>query len=129
MKSVEFLIDTRHQAKKLVISTPKKGGSTWSCIIFTNKIFIPNYILSKCSRNFLSKNMYCCMVQVKSCSIITDEIGKFCMKLENFVGLICLQYRRKTLKIWILKLHKSAICRKTNFFSTFWLFFLISMVI
>ena len=129
MKSVEFLIDTRHQAKKLVISTPKKGESTWSCIIFTNKTFIPNYILSKCSRNFLSKNIYCCMVQVKSCSIITDEIGKFCMKLENFVGLICLQYRRKTLKIWILKLHKSAICRKTNFFSTFWLFFLISMVI
>ena len=26
MKSVEFLIDTRQQAKKLVISTPKKGG-------------------------------------------------------------------------------------------------------
>ena len=78
MKSVEFLIDTRLQAKKLVIFTPKKGGSTWSCIIFTNKIFIPNYILSKCSRNFLSKNTYCCMVQVKSYSMITDEIGKFC---------------------------------------------------
>ena len=26
MKFVEFLIDSRHQAKKLVISTPKKGG-------------------------------------------------------------------------------------------------------
>ena len=26
MKSVEFLIDSQHQAKKLVISTPKKGG-------------------------------------------------------------------------------------------------------
>ena len=33
------------------------------------------------------------------------------------------------LKLPFFKLHKSAICRKTNSFGTFWLFFLISMVL
>ena len=59
------------------------------------------------------------MVQVKSYSIITDEIGKFrrpnlfSIPVENSQDLdFC-----------------AAICRKTNFFGTLWTFFLISMVI
>ena len=127
MKSVEFLIYTRHQAKKLVISTPKKVNMVLYHLYQQN--FYPKLHIIKMFKKFPFQNIYCSMVQVKSYSIITDEIGKFCRKLENFVGLICFQYRRKTLKIWIFKLHKSEICRKTNSFGTFWLFFPISMVI
>ena len=77
MKSVEFLIDSRLRGKKISDFSPKIGGSTWSSIIFRHKRFLSNYIPSKCRRNFLSKNVYCRMVQAKSYPIMTVEIGKF----------------------------------------------------
>ena len=62
------------------------------------------------------------MVQAKSYSIITDEIGKcrrpnlFSIPVENTQN-------------WIFELHKIAICRKTNLSGTFWIFFLKFIVI
>ena len=76
MKSVEFLIDSRHQEKNDDF-LQKIGGSTWSSIIFRHQRFLSNYIPSECQRNFLSKNVYCRMVQAKSYPIMTVEIGKF----------------------------------------------------
>ena len=82
MKSVEFLIDSRHQAKKLVISTPKRGGGQHGPV-------------SSLATKFLSQTTYCQNVQEISFPKIyivawfrlrvignfvdlTDEIGKFC---------------------------------------------------
>ena len=126
MKSVEFLIDSRHQAKKLVISTPEKGGSTWSCIIFSNKNFYPKLHIIKMFKKFPFQK-YILLQRFKLRVIgnfvgLTDEIGKLCRPNLFSVPV-------KNIENLIFKLHKSAICRKTNFFGTFWLFFLISMVI
>ena len=78
MKSVEFLIDSLLRGKKISnFHTKKGGGSTWSSIIFRHQRFLSNYIPSECRRNFLSKNVYCRMVQAKTYPIMTVEIGKF----------------------------------------------------
>ena len=74
MKSLKFLIDGPHQAKSF---SAKKGESTWSCIIISDKTFLSNYISSTSLRNFLSKNINCCMVKAESYSVMIDEVGNF----------------------------------------------------
>ena len=62
------------------------------------------------------------MVQVKSYSIMTDEIGKF--RRPNLFSIPV-----KNIQNLDFELHKIAICRKTSSLGIFWLFFLIFMVI
>ena len=125
MKSVEFLIDSRHQAKKLVISTPEKGGQHGPVSFLATKFLFQITYYQNVQEISFPKIYIVAWFRLKVIGNfvgLTDEIGKLCRPNLFSVPV-------KNIENLIFKLHKSAICRKTNIFGTFWIFFLISMVI